>query len=93
MSETPKYRLNRAAYNRPSPGRPLRVMESGEVIETDDVPGYHMEPINDAAKAVVKKIGERSMEDPERVAIRNLATAKFDPNAMSGVVPAPQPAK
>jgi hypothetical protein len=93
MSDMPKYRLTRAAHNRPSPGRPLRVMKAGEEIETNDVPGYHMEPINDAAKEVVRKLGLQSQEDPERVAIRNLATAKFDPNANAGVQPAAKSGK
>ena len=80
MSELPRYILTRAAYAAPRPGAPLRVMQPGDTLTLEGTPGFHMEPDNDAARAVVKKMGSRVSADPEKAAIEALATQRFDPN-------------
>lgn len=81
MSDLPRYRLTQPAYMPPAPGQKLRVLEAGTEVDFAGTPGYHMEPINDAARAAVKKLGDRKTVDPERAAIQALATQRFDPNA------------
>jgi hypothetical protein len=46
---TPKYKLTERAYIDDA------LLEAGAEIEYVGVPGHHMEPVNDAAKAMVKK--------------------------------------
>lgn len=80
MNDLPRYKLTRAAYCAPRPGAPLRVMDAGATVLLEGSPGFHMEPDNDAAHAVVKKMGKRSSADPEKAAVEALATTRFDPN-------------
>lgn len=53
--EVPRYKLTEAAYLKSEDDRFERMYEAGEEIEFRGVPGYHMEPVNAAAKAMVRQ--------------------------------------
>lgn len=53
--EVPRYKLTEAAYLKSEEDRFERMYEPGEEIEFVGVPGYHMEPLNEAAEAMVEK--------------------------------------
>lgn len=53
--QAPKYRLTERAYLKADGDHFESLHEEGEEIEYRGVPGYHMEPINAAAKRMVEK--------------------------------------
>lgn len=53
--DVPRYKLTEAAYLRTEEDRFERMCQAGEEIEFRGLPGYHMEPLNAAAKAMVAK--------------------------------------
>lgn len=60
--ETPRYRLTERAYLKEDGDKFERLVEEGEEIEFRGVPGYHMEPLNAAAKAMVEKHKPQQMD-------------------------------
>lgn len=84
--EAPRYRLTRPAHIAPVPGQRVQFMDAGREIVYEGIPGFHMEPINEAAKAAVKKTFKGGEQiDPERAAIQSLATSRFDPDKRTGI--------
>ncbi|TDY26299.1 hypothetical protein B0G81_6809 [Paraburkholderia sp. BL6665CI2N2] len=53
--ECPRYELTEQAYLRTENDNFERLHEEGATIEFRGVPGYHMVPLNDAAKAMIAK--------------------------------------
>ncbi len=80
MAEEPRYRLAAAAHISPAPGQRVQFLDAGAEIIHNGVPGWHMEPINDAARAAVKKTFPDGQVDPERSMLQNLVTQRFDAN-------------
>ena len=78
-TETPRYRLTTAAHIAKEPGGRKQYLDAGEVITYDGVPGWHMQPLNDAAEAAVKKAFPGGQKDPSREMIQEVASTKFDP--------------
>nr|WP_198983062.1 hypothetical protein [Herbaspirillum sp. ASV7] len=52
----PRYKLSEQAYIND------RLYEAGTDIDFDGIPGHHMEPLNDAAKAMKKKHGKAYLD-------------------------------
>ena len=85
MADEPRYRLTAPAHIAPHPGGKVQFLEAGTDIVHVGTPGWHMEPLNDTAKAVFKKLFPDGTQDPERTMLQNMVTQKFDPNKISGV--------
>lgn len=83
MAEDPMYRLTEAAHMAPVPGGRVQYLNEGETVTYLGVPGYHMEPVNEAARKAMQKHYPDGAESPERKLFRTITAKKFDP--------APQP--
>lgn len=63
QGEVPQYKLTEKAYIDD------RLLEVGEVIYYEHPPGAHMAPLNDAARAMVKKHPPREMRPLEELPV------------------------
>jgi hypothetical protein len=61
MNELPLYRLAQKAYMPLKPGDDDRILAVGTEVVFTGAPGEHMEPVNEAAKLVVKEHGTKSL--------------------------------
>lgn len=62
MTEAPRYRLLQKAYMRPSPdAEGDQIVPEGAEVTYLGVPGPHMEPLNDAARAALETAPKRGL--------------------------------
>jgi hypothetical protein len=78
-TEAARYRLTQPAHIAPVPGGLVQLMQEDDEIVYLGKPGFHMVPLNDAARSAFGALSEKEQNDPLRQAIHAAATRPFSP--------------